>query len=162
VTVTVTDGARGAEKKIAAVSGSLLQPDQASARSFLALIGIAFVGGLILNLMPCVLPVLSIKLLSVISHGGGSRSKVRQSFFASAMGILVSFLAIAALVLVLQTAGVAVGWGIQFQNVYFLLFITLAVSMFACNMFGLLEIPLPFWLAQTAQIGDAQSLRGNF
>jgi len=117
---------------------------------------------MILNLMPCVLPVLSIKLLSVVSHGGHSPARVRLSFLASAMGILASFWALALGAVALRSVGVAVGWGIQFQNPYFLVLMAIIVTVFAYNLLGMFEIPLPQWMSGAAQIGNSDTLKGHF
>jgi suppressor for copper-sensitivity B len=128
---------------------------------------LALLGGLILNLMPCVLPVLSIKLLSVVSHGGRGRRSIRVSFLASAAGILFSFLVLAAGALALKAAGLAVGWGIQYQQPAFLSAMALLVTLFACNLLGWFEIPLPAWLGGLAGPGGSSgggghSLGGHF
>ena len=128
----------------------------------LTVLGLALLGGLILNLMPCVLPVLSIKLLSAVSHGGRERGAVRLSFLASAAGLLFSFMVLAAGAIALQLGGLAVGWGIQFQQPVFLAAMAAVVTLFACNLFGFFEIPLPGWLSGTAQLGDNHSLGGHF
>lgn len=148
LTVTVTDGNQGMEQAMIARFESMT----AAASGFdlatlLPILGLAFLGGLILNLMPCVLPVLSIKLLSVVEHGGSSRGEVRAGFLASAAGIITSFLALAAAAVALKAGGAAVGWGIQFQQPLFLTAITLVVSLFAFNLMGFFEIGLPSALA---------------
>ena len=112
----------------------------------------AFLGGIILNLMPCVLPVLSLKVLSVLSHGGAktdraSRHKVFVHFMASALGILVSFWLMAGSLVALKLAGQSVGWGIQFQHPSFLIFLIVVLLAFALNMWGFYEIPLPRFIA---------------
>lgn len=160
ITITVVDGARGLETAINGNPAASRTPVPTTA--FLGLLGIAFVGGLILNLMPCVLPVLSIKLLSVVSHGGQSTTRVRLSFLASAFGIIASFWVLAFGAIALGALGVAVGWGIQFQNPYFLVLMASVVMIFAYNLFGMFEIPLPRWMSVAAQIGDSDSLRGHF
>ncbi len=91
--VTVVDEARSLEAVVVPVPGV----EDGGATALLAMMAVALLGGLILNLMPCVLPVLSIKLLGVLGHGGGERGHVRASFLASAAGIVVSFLALAGL-----------------------------------------------------------------
>src|SRR5579859_3341759 len=108
VTLTVVDGDRGMEV------ATDLAPPQPGIRfpRLLAMLGVALLGGLILNLMPCVLPVLSLKILALISHGGGEKREVRTSFIATAAGIIVSFLALAAVTSIVKLAGSAVGWGI--------------------------------------------------
>jgi len=109
----------------------------------------AFCGGLILNLMPCVLPVLSLKLLSIVSHGGAEKHEIRKAFLASAAGILFSFIVLATGLFIFKELGGAVGWGIQFQNPGFLIFMILLVSLFAINLWGAFEIPLPRFIAKT-------------
>ena len=71
------------------------------------MLGIALLGGFILNFMPCVLPVLSIKLLSITAHAGRSRRTIRLAFLASALGIVVSFLVLASALMGLRAAGLA-------------------------------------------------------
>ncbi len=144
--LTLVDGERSAESSVTVAAA----PWDASLPIILAL---AVLGGLILNLMPCVLPVLSIKLMGVVGHGGGDRRTVRLSFIASAAGILFSFLALAAALIGLKSAGTAVGWGIQFQQPWFLIAMTLVVTLFACNLWGFFEIRLPEALAGLG--GDA-------
>ena len=107
------------------------------------LLGLAFLGGLILNLMPCVLPVLSLKLLSVVSQSGAEPKIVRKGFLASAAGIYVSFISLATLVVSLKGAGQTIGWGIQFQQPLFLISMTLLVVIFTANFWGFLEFKLP-------------------
>ena len=129
------------------------------------MIGLALFGGLILNLMPCVLPVLSIKLMSVVKHGGGDPAHVRSGFVATSAGILVSFLLLAGGLIVLKTSGAVVGWGIQFQSPWFLIAMTILVTLFACNLWGLFEIHLPMgWIMDTgtALPGNRKGLLNNF
>ena len=114
-----------------------------SAADYAGILGLAILGGLVLNLMPCVLPVLSLKLLSVVNQGGRERRHVRQSFLASAAGIVTCFLLLAAGAAGLKAAGMAVGWGVQFQQPLFLVALTLILTLFACNLFGVFEIQLP-------------------
>jgi suppressor for copper-sensitivity B len=100
--------------------------------------------------MPCVLPVLSLKLLSVVGHGGGSVRQVRRGFLASAAGIVVSFLALGTVAVALKAAGHAAGWGIQFQHPLFLTATAVIVALFAANLWGLFEIRLPGAVADAA------------
>ena len=100
---------------------------------------IAFIGGAILNIMPCVLPVLSIKLLSVINHSGAKLSQIRLAFFSTTLGIIFTFLIFASITIFLQSIGDAVGWGLQFQNSYFLLFLLTILMIFIANLLGLFE-----------------------
>lgn len=114
-----------------------------SSGSIWAILGVALLGGLILNLMPCVLPVLSLKLLSVLGHGGRENADVRLGFLASVAGIITSFMVLASALAALKVAGASIGWGIQFQQPVFLAIMIVVVTLFACNLFGLFEITLP-------------------
>ncbi|MEJ6080085.1 thioredoxin family protein [Vibrio sp. 1-Bac 57] len=113
---------------------------------------IALLGGLILNIMPCVLPVLGMKLSSVLGVEASQRGKVRKQFLASSAGIISSFWLLAAFLLVLKLSGEALGWGIQFQSPYFIIFMIIVTALFTANMLGLFEIQLPSsmqtWLAK--------------
>lgn len=109
----------------------------------LLMLGIAFLGGLILNVMPCVLPVLAIKLMGALKHASGGRGAVRRGFLASATGIIVSFLVLAGGAVALQTAGVAVGWGMQFQQPLFVGVMALVMALFAANLWGVFEFGTP-------------------
>jgi suppressor for copper-sensitivity B len=125
----------------------------------------ALLGGLILNLMPCVLPVLSLKILSVLGHGGkDSKKAIFSAFTASALGILASFWMMAATLAALKAAGREIGWGIQFQNPVFLSFLIAVVLAFAANMWGLFEIPLPRFIARNipAKHEHQPTLLGHF
>lgn len=138
--------------------------EQASPKGWLAILGFALVGGLILNVMPCVLPVLSIKILSVLKHGGKDRGLVRASFLASAAGIIVSFLIIGGITVVLKAGGSAVGWGFHFQDPAFLIALVLILVIFANNMAGRIEIRLPGWLSDSVvtMTPHHHSLIGDF
>jgi suppressor for copper-sensitivity B len=171
LTVTVVDGDRSLEQSStvsataigagAAGFGASVGPQGADRLA--AMLGLALLGGLILNLMPCVLPVLSMKLLAVVGHGGGQRRTVRAGFVAAAAGILFSFMLLAGALVLLKTTGHAVGWGLQFQQPWFLTAMVLVVTLFACNLWGLFEIPLPraFGLAGE-RAGRARGLAGHF
>ncbi|WP_019906804.1 protein-disulfide reductase DsbD domain-containing protein [Methylobacterium sp. 77] len=78
--------------------------------------GLAFLGGLLLNLMPCVFPVLSIKVLSLVKHSGEPASRVRLHGLAYTAGVLAAFLSLAGLLIALKGAGAGIGWGFQLQS----------------------------------------------
>ncbi len=170
VTLTLVDGSRAVETKLelaAAAATVAASPDAPMGASlgFLAVLALALVGGLILNLMPCVLPVLSIKLLSVVSHGGESPARIRRGFLASAAGIVACFLLLGSVAVGLRAVGLSVGWGIQFQQPVFLAFMISILTLFACNMWGLFEIRLPGAIADAAAgagVGHSGTLAGNF
>lgn len=174
LTLTLADGARAAERELIPASGPPEAPAIAAKTlaapvpedpglPLLTVLGLALLGGLILNLMPCVLPVLSIKLLGIIGQGGRAARDIRLSFLASAAGIIFSFLVIAGGLIALKAAGGAVGWGIQFQQPWFLIAMTIIVTLFACNLWGLFEINLPSGLAGLGpQTGTSHGLAGHF
>jgi suppressor for copper-sensitivity B len=122
----------------------------------LPILGIALLGGFILNFMPCVLPVLSMKLLALIGHAGGARREIRLGFLATGAGIVTSFLIMAGGLVAARGAGLAIGWGVQFQEPVFLAALTAIITLFACNLFGWFEIQLPAGLADLGARG------GNF
>jgi suppressor for copper-sensitivity B len=160
LTLTLVDGGRAMERVVTVAAATAAA---GPGWELAAILGLALLGGLILNLMPCVLPVLSLKLLSVVGHGGGERAQVRLGFLASAAGILFSFLVLAAVAVGLKLAGVAVGWGIQFQQPAFLTAMVLIVTLFAYNLWGLYEIRMPGWLGdKVAGRGDSHGLGGHF
>ncbi len=101
---------------------------------------ISLLGGFILNLMPCVFPVLSIKLMSVLNN---EQRTIRLSFIYTSLGILFSFLLLAAFFLILKQLNFSVSWGMQFQEPYFLIFILSVLTIFSLNTLGLFEIDLP-------------------
>ena len=120
LTLTLADGARAAERilTVATVTEGALPrlaiaapaPVADGGMTLWLVLGLALLGGLILNLMPCVLPVLSIKVLGVIGHGHGEKGAVRLSFLATTAGILFSFMVLAVSLAALKSAGTAVGW----------------------------------------------------
>ena len=140
--------------------------DRTAAASLLLILGLALLGGLILNLMPCVLPVLAIKLLAVVGHGGGEAARVRRGFLASSAGIVAAFLVLAGLAVGLRAAGLAVGWGIQFQQPLFIVAMIVILTLFAANMVGWFEIRLPGAVADVAARaggnGHETTLAGSF
>ena len=109
-------------------------------RNYFYYILISLIAGLILNVMPCVFPVLSIKLMSVFSS---EKHNTSVSFITTALGIITSFVLLGLIFLFLQYFNMSIAWGMQFQNPYFLIFITLVIFLFMMNMFGQFEIILP-------------------
>jgi thiol:disulfide interchange protein DsbD len=100
----------------------------------------AFLGGLILNVMPCVLPVIALKILGFVGQAKDEPRQVRKLGLIYALGVLVSFLVLAGLVIGVKAAGHKAGWGMQFGNPQFLVLLTALVSLVALNLFGLFEI----------------------
>jgi len=189
LTITIADGARGLEAAVtpSAASGgphplasqakSVVVPEPESAPApaplplfavapvdagtLLTMVGLALVGGLILNLMPCVLPVLSLKVLGLVGHGGGAPARARASFLMSAAGIVASFLVLGAAAIVVKAAGIAVGWGIQFQQPAFLVAMVVLLCLFAANLWGLFEVGVPGWVSGLASSGGGAARGGE-
>lgn len=161
IVATLVDGPRSAEKSFQVVRGQGAPPvvgTQQQPPSMLWVIGLALLGGLILNLMPCVLPVLSIKVLGVIEQGGRQdKTPVRLGFLATSAGIITTFIIMAAALIGLKAAGSAVGWGIQFQHPAFLIALTVIVVLFACNLWGFFEFRLPGFLGGLAGSGTKET-----
>ena len=100
----------------------------------------AFLGGLILNIMPCVLPVIALKILGFVSQAKDHPARIRKLGLVYALGVLASFLGLAVMVVGLQAAGQTAGWGMQFGNPQFLVGLTILMTLVALNLFGLFEI----------------------
>ena len=101
---------------------------------------LAFLGGLLLNVMPCVLPVLSVKALGFVEQVGERPGHVRKHGLVFAAGVIVAFWAIVGVVLALRGAGQAVGWGFQFQNPVFVGVCALLLLGMSLNLVGLFEL----------------------
>lgn len=136
------------------IEGSSIAGASLTGNALWAMVGIALLGGLILNLMPCVLPVLSLKILQAVQSGGMVRHAARANFMASALGVVSCFLVMAFALIALKAAGASIGWGIQFQNGPFLAFMIVILFLFAGNLVGLFEIQLPSrWTTRLATVG---------
>ncbi len=149
--LTLVDGARAVT--IGAEPGDVAPVPPAAGRGLWAMLAVAALGGLILNAMPCVLPVLSLKLASALGARDRPVARVRAGFAASAAGAVAFFLALAGLAIALRAGGVAVGWGMQFQQPAFLAAMVMLVTLFAANLLGLFEVSL----GQGAMTGMARA-----
>ena len=118
---------------------------------------LALVGGLLLNLMPCVFPVLGLKLLALSQHAQ-SQAHARRHAFIFTAGVLVSMLALASVLLGLRAAGEAIGWGFQLQNPWVVMGLALLFVAMALNFFGLYELGLG--LARVGAQAE-QNLKGS-
>jgi len=166
--VTVTDGGRAASL-FAELSDDAAQPPFTLDRVLpgmaeLAWIAvIAFLGGLILNVMPCVLPVLSIKLSSAMKNRDQGVGRIRKGFAVSALGVMAFMWTLAALTLAARGLGMTVGWGLQFQNPVFLAVMFVVLAIFSANLFGAFEIELPSSLqTRLARAGGGKGYAGDF
>lgn len=130
--------------------------------SIVSMLIFAFIGGLILNIMPCVLPVLGMKLSTVLSAHGLKRKQIRKQFIASSLGILSSFWLLAVFLLLLKLSGQALGWGVQFQSPYFIAVMAVITALFATNMLGIFEIQLPSALQTSVASQGGNSYLGHY
>lgn len=166
--LTVTDGETAATFESVQLGALPAEPPYSIARpgrGFAAIAWIAllaFGGGVILNAMPCVLPVLSIKLFSALKLADVSRVRIRKGFLVTALGTLAFMWMLAAMVLALQGLGYAIGWGTQFQNPYFLVFLIIVLGLFAANLFGFYEFVLPPALSTRLAGAGRQGYSGDF
>ncbi len=108
--------------------------------TFLLYFALAIMGGLILNVMPCVLPVLSLKVMAMVRPGRDPRAR-RQEGSAMITGIMVSLMVLAMVMVALQSAGMALGWGFQFQSTWYTLGLSLVVFMLALSLLDVWRIP---------------------
>lgn len=120
------------------------------------MLALAFMGGLILNLMPCVLPVLSLKIFDFVKRSGESRIKVFSHGLVFTAGVLVSFWILAGLLLVLRRGGEQLGWGFQLQSPSFLMVLCALFFFFSLNLFGVFELGYLF-----TRIGSGQNHGGH-
>ncbi|MBI1220808.1 MAG: copper-binding protein [Rhodobacteraceae bacterium] len=168
LTITITDGSRAATIT-PALSARVPQPPFAAIRrapglAKLLWIGLlAALGGLILNVMPCVLPVLSIKLASAMNARDGTRARIRQGFLVSSAGVMAFMWVLAAATIGLRALGFAVGWGLQFQSPVFLAAMILVMALFSANLFGAFEISLPSsWQTSLARADGRAGVVADF
>jgi thiol:disulfide interchange protein DsbD len=165
---TIISAASAAAVVAGGISASSTPANSASTNSTLAIsppassgisIGIlflAFIGGLILNLMPCVFPVLGIKILGFVNQAGAERRKVTMHGIAFAAGVIVSFWALAGLLAVLRAGGDQLGWGFQLQSPVFVFVLAAVMLVFAMSMSGVFE----FGLSATSLGGSLQAKSG--
>jgi thiol:disulfide interchange protein/DsbC/DsbD-like thiol-disulfide interchange protein len=135
-------------------------PVASSSTSFIAALGFALLGGLILNLMPCVFPVLSLKLIGLAQHRTHAGPLAVQGL-AFAAGVILSFLALAVLLIGLQQAGNALGWGFQLQTPWVVAALTVLFFVIGLNLLGVYEFTFGGGLANT-RAADAMARQGDW
>ncbi len=122
-----------------------------------------FLGGLLLNFMPCVLPVIGVKIMSVVKSAGDQPRAILLQGWMYTAGIVVSFWILAAVVIVLQAAGQALGQGFQFQHLPFLVFVTALIFGLALSMLGVFSVNLTSGSYQKAsELSGRKGLTGAF
>jgi len=128
---------------VAALAGlAAARPEPVSMAELLIKLLSAFVGGLILNVMPCVLPVLALKVLGFVQQAKEEPRRVRTLGLVYGAGVLVSFLVLAGVALAVQAAGGTASWSAPFQNPIFRVLITVLITLVALNLFGVFELTL--------------------
>ncbi|PJZ07430.1 protein-disulfide reductase [Pantoea rodasii] len=152
----------GIAQQSTVIIGSQPLVSESGSQTLWSVLLLALLGGLILNLMPCVLPVLAIKLSSLVQQQGQTRRQTRQQFLASSAGIVFSFMLLAALMTGLRLSGQALGWGIQFQSGGFLLAMVLVMFLFTASLFDLLQFRLPSSLNTRLATQGGNGLLGHF
>jgi thiol:disulfide interchange protein DsbD len=163
-------GARDVTIAIKAVAGAAQNPAASDGSAAIAqnkplplLLGAAFLGGLILNLMPCVLPVLALKVLSFVQQTQESPARVRALSLVYGAGVTVSFLILAGIAIAVRATQGSFSWGQQFQNPQFLVAITTLVTLMALNLFGVFEITLGSGaMGAASQIASKEGAAGAF
>ena len=130
--------------------------------SLLYYIGAAFVGGIILNAMPCVLPVLTMKVFHLIEHADDEPHVTRKHGIAYTMGIMTTFWGLAAVIIALRAAGTKMGWGMQFQNPIFVAALTALMVAAGLNALGVFEINIGMGGDQEASGYSASFFNGIF
>lgn len=134
VSFDVVDGAPPA------VAGATTQQDGAAGDGLAKVLVFAFLGGLILNLMPCVFPVIGIKIMGFVSQAGEARGRVVMHGLVFTAGVLLSFWVLSGLLLVLRSGGAELGWGFQLQSPVFVYVLTVLLLVFGLSMSGVFEI----------------------
>jgi DsbC/DsbD-like thiol-disulfide interchange protein/cytochrome c biogenesis protein CcdA len=129
--------------------------------AILAVLFSAFLGGLLLNLMPCVFPVLSLKVMSLLRISGQEKTRVRKLGLAYTAGILVSFWLLVSALLILRFTGQQIGWGFQLQSPRFVFVLACILFTFALNLLGMFEITGSFVGAGNS-LTNKEGLTGSF
>jgi len=111
--------------------------------SFFLYLIMAFIGGLILNIMPCVLPVISIKLFGLLQHSHDSKKLIFKHNLFYTLGVLFTFLILSLIVIIIKNTGESIGWGFQLQSPKFVAAMIVVIFIFSLNMFGLFEFNTP-------------------
>jgi len=126
-----------------------------------AAITFAFVGGLLLNLMPCVFPVLSLKVLGFAERAHGDPQKIRAHGWAFTLGVVLSFWALAGALLAIRAGGAELGWGFQLQSPLFVAILSYLLFAMGLSLFGLFEVGTSFSGA-VGRVGTEEGIAGSF
>jgi thiol:disulfide interchange protein/DsbC/DsbD-like thiol-disulfide interchange protein len=158
IDVDVAPGVEGAPlvgTAVAAAANAATKVNQVSTNLFASVL-LALLGGLILNLMPCVFPVLGLKIMGFVEQAGASRRKVAMHGLAFTGGVLISFWTLATFLAILRAGGQELGWGFQLQSPVFVFTLAIVLLVFALNLSGVFE----FGISATAVGGDLHGRHG--
>ena len=137
--------------------GSVTSLPASESPSLLLALGFAFLGGIILNLMPCVLPVLSLKIMGFVQQAGENAKKKLKHGLLFTLGVLVSFWILSGLLLLLRASGEQLGWGFQLQSPAFVIVLSMFLYLFGLSMFGVFEIGVSL-----TAVGQSASSKTNY
>ncbi len=122
----------------------------------------ALLGGIILNFMPCVLPVISIKVFSYMKLASKNKNIIKKEIISTIFGITFSFFLVSLITVIFKNLGNEIGWGMQFQNFYFLSFFSLLLLFFSLNLLGYFELILPSALINKFKSKNDNSYMNSF
>ena len=124
---------------------------------------LAFLGGILLNLMPCVLPLLSVKAMNLINQSQGDKKSILINALTYSLGIIFSFWAMSLFIVILQQSGNLLGWGFQFQNPYFLIVLISVIFIFALSLFEVfILLPPSSGLNKASGLSEKKGYAGSF
>ncbi|MBT4098224.1 MAG: hypothetical protein HOM68_19550 [Gemmatimonadetes bacterium] len=133
-----------------------------SERSLWVYLLMALVGGMILNLMPCVLPVISLKVMSLVSQAGEAPERIRRHGIAFCAGVVTTFLLLAFVVIAIKSTGELIGWGFQFQSPLFVIGLASLVFVLGLSLFGVLSVRLPGETGRLGVMAEQKGIAGSF
>ena len=157
LSLVLAEGGQAEESRVAIVQGTA-----APELSLWWVLLMALAGGLILNVMPCVLPALAMKLGTLVQSANQQRGVIRRQFLASVGGIIASFLVLALMMTLLRLGNQALGWGIQFQNPWFIGAMALVMVLFSASLMGLFEFRLSSNTSTFLATRGGSGLLGHF
>lgn len=162
VSSEATNGTPNAVTSLPQPNVQTAAPGPATSGTLLTLLAFAFGGGLILNLMPCVFPVLSIKVLSLLAHSGGEKKVIRTNAYLYTAGVLFSFWLLVGLLLGLRVAGRNLGWGFQLQSPGFVAFLVCLLFTLGLSLLGAFEIGASFMNFGSSLAGTGNTYSSSF
>ena len=149
----------GAGVNVVVADSAVSEP--AAPQSLAVMLLFAFIGGLILNLMPCILPVLSIKVMGLVHQAGEGKKSIRAHGLSFTFGVLVSFWILAAILIGVRSSGATLGWGFQLQNPIFMALLSLLFYFMGLNLLGYFEIG-DRWMGFGQSLTMKQEYVGSF